>query len=185
MIRYKNNNIRKLPNKFLGFNRYLNTLELNNVVKIGDNCLHFNSALENLSLKRIYEIGENFLYRNRVIKQAIFPKYFFISDGFLGWDQLWDKQPVGVKNNFVKSINRSTNEVNPMALFQLIIGIVMKQTIKITNSIMNKKEMDFTDDTIKITSIKKSSSLSPIINFFIAQKDQELELEEVQKGKSK
>ena len=44
--------------------------------------------------------------------------------------------------------------------------------------------MDFTDDTIKITSIKKSNALSHIINFFIAKKDKQLELEEVQKGKS-
>lgn len=185
MIRYKNNHIRKISNKFLAYNRYLNTVELNNVVKIGTFFLYYNNALENISLKRVYEIGENFLYRNKVIKRAIFPKFFFINDGFIGWDLLWEKQPVGVKNGFVQSFRYPKFEYGPIAFFQLLIGLVMKETIKITNSLINKKEMDFTDDTIKITSIKKSNALSQIINFFIAKKDKQLELEEVQKGKSK
>ena len=135
MIRYKNNHIRKLPDRFLGYNRYLNTLELNNVVKIGKNCLYFNNALEHLSLKSIYEIGECFLYRNKAIKQAILPKNFFISDGFLGWDQVWDPQPVGVKNPIAKSIKGNSIYVGVFELLHIILRIAMKQTVKLSNKL--------------------------------------------------
>lgn len=184
MIRYKNNHLRKLPHRFLYFNRYLKELELNNVVKIQANCLYLNNSLNKLSLKRIYEIGENFLYNNHTIKSAILPKTFFISDGFLGWDRLFEPQPLGVKNRFVKILNGVNFELGPIAFFQLLIGLVMKQTIKLSNSIMNKKEMDFTNDKIKITSIKKSGALSYLIDFIIGNEEPIKELEEV-KGKSK
>lgn len=184
MIRYKNNHISKLPKKFLYYNRYLRELELNNVVKIKTNCLYFNKTLVSLSLKKIYEIGENFLYNNKSIKQAILPKVFFINDGFLGWDQMWENQPVGVKSSFIKSFNNPKFEYGPIVFLQMILGVIMKQTIKLSNSIMNKQEMDFTDDEIKITSIKKSSSLNILIDFIIQKKEPEKELEEV-KGKTK
>ena len=184
MVRYKNNHIRKLDDKYLAYNRYLNILELNNVKKIGKNCLYLNSALEELSLKSIYEIGEGFLYRNKTIKKAIFPKNFFISDGFLGWDQIWEPQPVGVKNPIAKSIKGDSIYVGVFELLHIILRITMKQILKLSNSIMNKQEMDFNDDEITITSIKKSSSLNALINFIIQKKEPVKELEEV-KGKSK
>ena len=184
MIRYKNNHIRKLPDRFLGHNRYLNTLELNNVVKIGKNCLYFNNALEHLSLKSIYEIGECFLYRNKAIKQAILPKNFFISDGFLGWDQVWDPQPVGVKNPIAKSIKGNSIYVGVFELLHIILRIAMKQTVKLSNSLMNKQQMNFQDDSIKIVSIKKSNSISHLIDYLLTKTSKTKELEEV-KGKIK
>ena len=184
MVRYKNNHIRKLPNKFLAYNRYLNVLELNNVIKTGKNCLYFNTALEYLSLEKIYEVGEGFLYRNKSIKRAIFPKYFFINDGFLGWDKLWDPQPVGVKNPIANKIKDSEMYIGIFELFHLISKVIMKETIKISNKLMNKQQMDFEDENIKIVSIKRSDAISHIIDFLISKTPEQKVLEE-EKGKTK
>ena len=183
MIRYKNNHIRKLPDRFLGYNRYLNVLELNNVVKIGKNCLYFNNALEHLSLKSIYDIGENFLYRNKTIKQAIFPKNFFINDGFLGWNQVWDPQPVGVKNPIANGI-RANGGLGTFGLLQLMANVIMKQSIKISNKLINKQQMDFDNDEVKIVSVKKSNTISHLIDYIISKTNPDKQLKET-KGKSK
>lgn len=185
MVRYKNNNLRKLPARFLFYNRYLNELELNKVVKIGGNCLYFNKSLQRLSLKKIYEIGENFLYHNKTIKKAIFPKNFFISDGFLGWDKVWDPQPVGVKNPFIKGLKEPNFEYGPIVFLEMIFSVVMKQMIKLSNNLINKQEMDFNDDTITITSVKKSNAISRLIDFLTLKKSQEKILDEPTKGKSR
>ena len=180
MIRYKNNHIRKLPDKYLYYNRYLKVLELNNVVKIGRNCLYINKTLEIISLKNIYEIGKNFLYWNKSIKQAIFPKNFFINDGFLGWDQIWEPQPVGIKNSLVKSIKGNSIYVGIFELVHIILKVIMKETIKMSNRLINKQQMDFEDDSIKIISIKRSNSISHLIDFILSSKSQEKEIQ--QKG---
>lgn len=178
MIRYKNNQLRKMPHRFLYHNRYLNILELNNVVKIEKHCLYNNRSLEYLSLKRIYEIGENFLYWNKSIKQAILPKTFFINDGFLGWNQIWDPQPIGVKNVIAKSIKGNNMYVGILELFHIILKIMMKETVKMSNSLMNKQQMNFEDDEIRIISIKKSNSVSRLLDFLLSSKSQKRELED-------
>ena len=185
MIRYKNNNITKLDNNFLCFNRYLKELELNGVVKIGKNCLYFNNSLEKLSLKKIYEIKECFMYYNTRLKKAILPKNFFIEDGFLGWNQVWDPQPLGIKNRLVIWFKQPHAEFGPIVMFQMLGILMMKYIIKLTNSLYNKKEMNFTDDKIKITSIKKSNAISQLIDFIISKTTPKKKLEEPEKGKTK
>ena len=144
------------------------------------NCLYINKTLEILSLKNIYEIGKNFLYWNKSIKQAIFPKNFFINDGFLGWDQIWEHQPIGIKNSLVKSIKGNSIYVGIFELVHIILKVIMKETIKMSNRLINKQQMDFEDDSIKIISIKRSNSISHLIDFILSSKSQEKEIQ--QKG---
>jgi hypothetical protein len=184
MIRYKNPHIRKLPDNFLSYNRYLNVLELNNVTKAGKNCFYFNTALQYLSLEKVYEIGENFLYRNKSIKRAIFPKYFFINDGFLGWNKVWDPQPAGVKNTLANKIKDKEIYIGIFELFHLLSKVIMKQTIKISNKLIDKQQMDFKDDNIKIVSIKRSNAISHLIDFVISKQNLNKGLIE-EKGKTK
>lgn len=184
MIRYKNPHISKLPDNFLSYNRYLNVLELNNVTKAGKNCFYFNTALQYLSLEKVYEIGENFLYRNKSIKRAIFPKYFFINDGFLGWNKVWDPQPAGVKNTLANKIKDKEIYIGIFELFHLLSKVIMKQTIKISNKLIDKQQMEFKDDNIKIVSIKRSNAISHLIDFVISKQNLNKGLIE-EKGKTK
>ena len=112
MIRYKNNNIRKLPRGTLIHNKYLEELQLDKVVLIEKSCLYNNTTIKRLSLKSVYEIGEDFFYFNRSIQNAIFPKFFFIHDGFFGWNQVFDYQKVGVRNRFVKFLRKDLVQAN-------------------------------------------------------------------------
>lgn len=195
MIRYKNNNIKKLDDNYLAYNTYLEELELNNIVKIGTNCLYNNRALKKLSLKNIYEIRRNFLYFNNSLKTAIFPKNFFIEDGFMGWDSNWDPRPVGIKNNLAVHLREKHLSYGIFDLFQSIAYWIMKYSIKMANCFYNKKEMNFEDENIKIVSIKKSSKISQFINFIISklhlEKNKQLEAPVIdtelveEKGKSK
>ena len=45
--------------------------------------------------------------------------------------------------------------------------------------------MNFTDDKIKITSIKKSNAISQLIDFIISKTTPKKKLEEPEKGKTK
>lgn len=187
MIRYKNNHVRKLPKRTLVHNLYLTELQLDNVVLIYSNCLRVNQTLEKLSLKSIYEIGEDFLLYNKTLRSAEMPKFFFINDGFLGWDQVFEKQPVGVRNRFVKFLKKPDilYMYGPLVFVHWIVSVMFNTSVKLTNKIMNKKEFDFTSDKITIKTIKKTSSLSPLINFIISKKPKQKELdEEKKKGES-
>ena len=188
MIRYKNNNIRKLPDYTLYHNKYLKELELNGVVKVGKYCLADNYTLENLSMKNVYEIGENFLYYNKTLGNAVLPKFFFINDGFLGWNQVFDEQPVGVKNRFVKFLKKPdiTYMYGALIIVHWLISIMFNTSVKLTNKIMNKKAFDFTTDELTIKTIKKTSSLTPLIDFIISKQKKAKTLEEEKmKGISK
>lgn len=195
MIRYKNNNIRKLEENYLCHNIYLEELELNNVVKINKNCLYYNKNLKKLSLKNIYEIRANFLFLNNSLKNAIFSKNFFIEDGFMGWNSVWDPQPVGIKNKLAVHLRANHYTFGIIDLFQSIAYWIMKYSIKMANCFYNKKEMNFEDDNIKIVSIKKSSKVSQFINYIVSKlnlkKNKQLEAPIIdtelveEKGKSK
>ena len=63
-------------------------------------------------------------------------------------------------------------------------NVIMKQSIKISNKIINKQQMNFQDDTIKIVSIKKSNSISHLIDYLLTKTSKTKELEET-KGKTK
>lgn len=169
MIRYKNNNVRKLDECYLCYNQYLEEVELNNVVKIDKNCLYHNKTLKKLSLKNIYEIRANFLYFNNSLKNAIFSKNFFIEDGFMGWNSTWDPQPVGIKNNLAVRLRNSYYSWGVFDLFKSVAYWIMKYSIKMANCFYNKKEMNFEDDNIKIVSIKKSSKISQFINYIVSK----------------
>jgi hypothetical protein len=185
MIRYKNNHVRKLPKRTLCHNLYLKELQLDNVVLIYNNCLRMNRTLEKLSLKSIYEIGEDFLLYNKILRNAILPKYFFIHDGFMGWNQVFDRQPIGIKNRFVKYMRTPDWGNGPIVFFHMLLAALINQSFKLTNKIMNKKEFDFTSDEITIKTIKKTNSLSHLIDFIIAKKPNQKELEEeIKKGES-
>lgn len=188
MVRYKNNHIRKLPNNTLSLNKYLEELQLDGVVKVGNYCLSNNYTLEKLSMKNVYEIGKNFLYFNKTLSNAVLPKFFFIHDGFLGWNQVFDKQPVGVKNRFVHFLKKPdiTYMYGPLIILHWIISIMFNASVKLTNKIMNKKEFDFTTDDCTIKTIKKTSSLTTLIDFIISKQKKAKTLEEENtKGMSK
>ena len=182
MIRYKNNHLPKLPDYFLYHNKYLEVLELNNVVKTGKYCLYQNKNLLEIYMNRIHEFGENFLYYNKTVNKAIFPKFFFINDGFLGWDQIWDRQPMGIKNRFVKFMRTPDWSNGPIVFFHMLVAAITNQTIKLTNKLVNKTEYDFTNENVTISSIKKSNALSKLISFVLSKKEPIKDLEE-KKGK--
>ena len=185
MIRYKNNNIRKLPRGTLIHNKYLEELQLDKVVLIEKSCLYNNTTIKRLSLKSVYEIGEDFFYFNRSIQNAIFPKFFFIHDGFFGWNQVFDYQKVGVRNRFVKFLRSPSMEYGPIVLVHLLISVITNQTIKLSNRLLNKKDYDFSNDEVTIKSIKKTNAFSHLIDFIISKRKKGKELEEEnKKGKS-
>ena len=184
MIRYKNNHIRKLPRRTLVYNKYLEELQLDNVVKIDNHCLYSNNALRRLSLRNVYEIGENFLLNNNCIQSALLPQFFFINDGVLGWNQVFDRQKVGVKNRFVHFLTTPRWDYGPIVFFHMLISALTNQTIKLSNKLLNKKDYDFSNNEVTITSIKKSNAFSHLIDYIISKKTKTKELEEQKKGTS-
>lgn len=182
MVRYKNNHIRKLRRRYLNYNKYLEKVELRNVTKVESCFLYSNRHLVELIMPKVLEFGESCLYTNRSIRRAELPATFFISDGFLGWNQVFDRQPVGVKNRFVRFIRTPDWSNGPIVFFHMLIAAITNQTIKLSNKIMNKRDYDFSGDEVTITSIKKTNAFSHLIDFIISKKEPTKTIEDKEKG---
>ncbi len=184
LIKYKNNNLKKLEKHFLSTSEHIMEIEANKVIKIGEGVLGRARNIEKISLEQVYFIDKYFLKFANNLRQVILPKYFFISDGCFGWDATWDEQVIGVKNSFVKKMSSFSLTDFPMLFLPEIIRSTTKSIVRATNFFSDKTELTFQDENVKITSIKKSSKFSKIIKSITSIDEPVQELTE-EKGKTK
>lgn len=184
IIRYKNNNIRKLETGFLAHSRSLMHLEANNVIKIEDNVLSNCRSLQTISLERVNIIGQNFLRFYQNLKTGIFPKYFFISDGCFGWTASFDAQVIGIKNEFINKLNDFDIYGGTFKILPYIVKSTTRNIVKATNVFSDKTQINFEDDQIKIVSIEKSSNFARLLDSITKIEEPTQEFTE-EKGKAK
>ena len=178
MIRYKNNNLRRIPDGFLEYNEHLEVLEANNVKTIGNNCLRLNDCIKELHLRNTYEIGENFLFFNRTIQKAIFPRSFVVNDGFFGWNQDPNSKPLRIENNDINIMKY--NDIHSEGLLQSFVSALKRRFYNLYNYFVDDREMDFTDDGITISKIEKNNAFTALKKLLINKKLTEKELEAVE-----
>ena len=83
IIEYQNNNIKKIENNFLKYNKTLSQINISNVIEIGDFFLRYNKTLSQIYLPKVVEIGNFFLYYNKILNQIYLPKVIKIRTWFL------------------------------------------------------------------------------------------------------
>ena len=83
IIKYKNENVKKIESNFLENNYHLNQIELPNVEIIEDNFLPKNDYIKTIDLPNLKEIGSYFLKKNTTIESINLPNVKSISDDFL------------------------------------------------------------------------------------------------------
>ncbi len=83
IIGYTNNEIKKIDDKFLYYNIYLNQICINNVEQIGDDFLFCNLDLKEINLAKTKYIGNNFLRSNEILYKLYSPKLEIIGNDFL------------------------------------------------------------------------------------------------------
>lgn len=87
IIEYQNNNINRIENNFLQYNKSLNQINLLNVEKIGDYFLDDNEELIKINLPNVEEIGDGFLDDDKLLKQIELPQVIEIGDNFLNYNE--------------------------------------------------------------------------------------------------
>ncbi|MBP3502366.1 MAG: leucine-rich repeat protein [Clostridia bacterium] len=83
IVKYENNNITNIENKFLYGNKGLNQLELPNLKQVGTNFLNYNNRLTRLKLPNLEQAGDDFLYHNKGLTQLELPKLKHVGYCFL------------------------------------------------------------------------------------------------------
>ncbi len=184
MIRYKNNNIRKVPNDFLRNNHYLREVEMNNAVRIGWDFLLGNKYLETLSLANVNYIGANALYHNCSLKKALFPKNFYVGPNFMRMSKyvnLKGEMNIGIQNGFLLWLENTW----PTLTVPGLINLGIKGVIKVANNFYDKKEVEFYEnEKTRIVDIKKSSNIHQLVDRMIStiQVTKEKLEDEVERG---
>ena len=87
IIEYQNNNIKKIENNFLKYNKTLSQINISNVIEIGDFFLRYNKTLSQIYLPKVVEIGNFFLYYNKIFNQIYLPNVIEIGDFFLHYNE--------------------------------------------------------------------------------------------------
>lgn len=83
IVKYKNNNIKKIKNNFLFNNVLLKEFIAENVEEIGNGFLYCNMLLEEFLAENVERIGNEFLRKNTKLKNIKLPKCKSIKDLFL------------------------------------------------------------------------------------------------------
>jgi len=87
IIGYYNENVTKIGNDFLLYNRQLQNISLPNVTEIGDNFLPSNEKLLEIKLSKVEKIGHAFLSSNEKLDKVDLSNVKYIGEQFL-WDNL-------------------------------------------------------------------------------------------------
>lgn len=88
IIEYENNEIDKIEDNFLWYNKKLHSITLNNVLSISNNFLTYNECLMNISLPTVEKIGSGFLSSNEILPTINLPKIENIKNDFLEFNRM-------------------------------------------------------------------------------------------------
>ena len=87
IIEYQNNNIKKIENNFLKYNKSLSQINISNVIEIGDFFLHHNETLSQIYLPKVIKIRTWFLNKNNALLQIYLPKIEEVGRFFLNFNE--------------------------------------------------------------------------------------------------
>ena len=83
IIKYKNDNIKKIYDNFLRFNLTLKEIELPKLLSAGYDFLYNNESIKILKLPKLKQVGSNFLVNNSNLEEVDLPKLEIVEHDFL------------------------------------------------------------------------------------------------------